>query len=57
MPLINPDEKPREFLITVIAAMRYVLAPQDLMPGAALDEVEKFVAEAERRYGKIEPEA
>ncbi len=56
MPLINPDEKPREFLITIIAAMRYVFAPQDLMPGAAFDEAEKFVAEAEARYGKISPE-
>lgn len=51
---LNPEEKPREFLITVIARLRYAFTET----GAAdcFSQAEEFVAEAEKRYGKIELE-
>lgn len=50
---LNPEEKPREFLIMVIAALRFALTPNDVGAVDCFGEAEAFVIEAERRYGPI----
>lgn len=49
---LNPEEKPREFLIMVIAALHFAVS-EIASPTEAFDQAEQFVAEAERRYGPI----
>lgn len=54
MPMpFDPDEKPREFLIILLAALRF--ACRDDQPSICFRQAENFVEEVERRYGKIEP--
>ena len=50
---LNPDETPREFLIVLIAAGLKVFGNKPLSIPEHFDVAEKFVAEAEARYGKI----
>ena len=48
---LNPEDKPREFPILVIAALSFAFSEQT--PVNVFDEAEKFVEEAERRYGPV----
>lgn len=49
----NPDEKPREFLVLVIAAFRFAMN-LGIPPDIAFSHAEEFVAEAEKRYGPLD---
>lgn len=53
MPL-DPEEKPREFFIIVVAAAMKVFSNKPWSDAQHLDAAEKFVDEVERRYGKLD---
>ena len=56
MPLPDPDSNPREFLTLIIAAGLFIFRNAYNYGAAdAFRAAEEFVAEAERRVGKIEP--
>jgi hypothetical protein len=52
---IDPTEKPREFLATVLAAALLVFNDQVHGSSEAFKVAEEFITEAEKRYGKIKP--
>jgi len=52
MPL-DPDSKPREFLIVLIAAGVFIF--KSVGPKEAFDKATEFVAEAEKLIGPIKP--
>jgi hypothetical protein len=54
MPL-NPEEKPREFLIILVATGLRIFGNKAWSDSEHFDAAEKFVAEAEKRYGKLNP--
>lgn len=54
MPL-DPDEKPREFLTVLVAAGLLIFRPNVNDDGDVFKAAEEFVAEAERRFGKLNP--
>jgi hypothetical protein len=49
--VLDPDDNPRAFLVTIIAALRHAVGNVPIEK--AFEDAEKFVSEAERRYGKI----
>lgn len=54
MPL-DPDKKPREFLVILLAAGLRVFGNKPWSDAEHFQAAEKFVAEAEQRYGKLNP--
>jgi hypothetical protein len=54
MPL-NPDEKPKEFLIIILAVGLKVFGNKPWSDEQHFEAAEKFIAEAEKRYGKLNP--
>jgi hypothetical protein len=52
---LNPDEKPKEFLCIVLAVGLKVFGPQAWSDEDRFNAAEKFIAEAEKRYGKLNP--
>lgn len=52
---VNPDEKPREFLAILVATGLRLFGHQAWTDEDRFNAAEKFVAEAERRYGKLNP--
>jgi hypothetical protein len=57
--VLDAEEKPREFLVICVATLVFALMPEKRGVGSraqvAFTEAEDFVAEAERRYGKLNP--
>lgn len=54
MPL-DPDEKPREFLVLLVAMGLRIFGDKVAADAACFNAAESFVAEAENRYGKLNP--
>jgi hypothetical protein len=54
MPL-DPETKPKEFLTVLVAAGLLIFRPSVFGPTEAFKSAEEFVAEAERRTGKMNP--
>jgi hypothetical protein len=54
MPL-DPDERPREFLTILVAAGLLIFRSNINGAGDAFKAAEEFVAETERRFGKLNP--
>lgn len=52
---LNPEEKPREFLILVVATGLKIFANKPWSNKEYFDAAESFVQEAERRYGRLDP--
>lgn len=52
---LNPDEKPREFLIIILAVGMKILGNQSLSDEETFKQAESFIDEAEKRYGKLNP--
>lgn len=52
---LDPETKPREFLTVLIAAGLFIFRQDITAAPQAFDAAEQFVAEAERRVGKINP--
>lgn len=56
MPMaLDPDTKPKEFLTVIVAAGLFIFRPNVLGAEEAFRAAESFIAEAERRIGKINP--
>jgi hypothetical protein len=51
----NPDEKPKEFLTVLVAAGLLIFQPKVFGTAEAFKLAEEFVAEAEKRTGKLNP--
>lgn len=54
MPL-NPDDKPKEFLTVLVAAGLMIFRQNVYGASEAFKAAEEFVAEAEKRVGKLNP--
>lgn len=54
MPL-DPENKPREFLVVIVAAGLRVFGNKPWSDAEYFKAAESFVAEAEQRYGKLNP--
>jgi hypothetical protein len=54
MALNNPDESPREFFVTVAAIGLRIFRSDCLSAEDAFNEAERLIAEAERRFGKLD---
>ena len=54
MPL-NPEEKPREFLIILVATGLKIFGNKPWSNEEHFQAAEQFVAVAEQRYGKLNP--
>jgi len=52
---LNPDEKPKEFLTILLATGLKIFGGKSWENKDYFDAAEKFVAEAEMRYGKFNP--
>ena len=52
---LDPETKPREFLTVLVAAGLFIFRPNVLGAEEAFKAAEQFIAEAERRVGKINP--
>jgi hypothetical protein len=55
VPLPDPDTKPREFLTVLVAAGLLIFRPTINGPSDAFDMADRFVTEAEKRVGKLNP--
>jgi hypothetical protein len=51
---LNPEEKPKEFLIILVATGLRIFGSPNSDEGYFV-QAEKFVNEAEKRYGKLNP--
>ena len=51
--VLNPEEKPKEFLTILVALGLRLFGPNAWTDEDRFNAAEKFVAEAERRYGKL----
>lgn len=54
MPL-NPEDQPREFITVLVAAGLLIFSAKVNGPAEAFTTAEQFVAEAEKRVGKLNP--
>ena len=54
MPL-DPETQPRELITILVAAGMLIFRPGVSGPSEAFKAAEEFVAEAERRFGKLNP--
>lgn len=54
MPL-DPDNKPREFITVLVAAGLLIFSAEVNGPADAFATAEQFVAETEKRVGKLNP--
>jgi hypothetical protein len=52
---LDPENKPREFLIILVATGLRIFGNKPWDDSQHFDAAEKFVAEAEKRYGKLNP--
>jgi hypothetical protein len=52
---LDPYKMPREFITVIVAAGLLIFGNKPWSTGETFDAAEKFVAEAERRYGKMNP--
>jgi hypothetical protein len=52
---LDPDDKPKEFLTIIIATGLKVFGNRLWDDKDCLNAAEKFVAEIEQRYGKLNP--
>ena len=52
---LDPDEHPKEFLTVIIAAGLMIFGNKPWSTEQYFDAAEKFIAEAERRVGKLNP--
>jgi hypothetical protein len=50
---LDPDAVPREALVILVAAGLRVFSMYSEPNGTCFDRAEEFVAEAEKRYGKL----
>lgn len=55
MNTLDPAAKPKEALTTVIAAALMIFSNKPWQTKDYFEAAETFIAEAERRYGKINP--
>lgn len=53
--MLDPEEKPREFLTMLLAAGLMVFKTPSPTPENALDTAAEFVAAAEKRFGPLNP--
>lgn len=54
MPL-DPEKKPRDFLIVLMSAALRIFSDKPWSTEQYFDAAEKFINEAEQRYGKLNP--
>lgn len=54
MPL-DPDKKPREFLIIILAVGMKIFGNRPWSAAEHLDAAENFIDQVEKRYGKLNP--
>lgn len=52
---LDPEKKPREFLTIILATGLKIFANKPWADAEYFDAAEKFIQEAERRYGKLNP--
>lgn len=55
MPLPDPDQKPREFLLVLVAASLLIFNSKIYGASEAFSAAEQFVSEAEKRVGRLNP--
>lgn len=53
---LDPENKPREFLILLVATGLKIFGNKPWGPADYFIEAESFVAEAEKRYGRLNPD-
>lgn len=52
---LNPENKPREFLIILVAIGLCIFGNKSWSDAEYFDAAERFVSVAEQRYGKLNP--
>lgn len=52
---LDPDKSPRDFLLTLVAAGIMIWKDQSVTASQAWTLAEQFVAEGERKLGKLTP--
>jgi hypothetical protein len=53
---LNPDENPKEFLIIIVATGLRIFGNKPWSVEEHFEVAERFVEEAEKRYGKLNAE-
>lgn len=52
---LDPENKPKEFLTLIVATGLFIFRPHPGGATEAFNAAEEFIAEAERRTGKLNP--